>query len=580
MRRDGMKRNVKFAGSLILLSGFLLSDVRAQTAGGSQELNLNPGFFMAILAGLLLALGFQFVLTNFSVAAGSLLIPDPEKEFIPEKKTKEVSNGSEVNTGNKRSILLTLTNLGGIGGMLMAAVSLFFASLFAVKLSLISDNTIGFTLGMVIWAAFFLVVFWLESKAISKIMGGVFSAAVSAVKAGVSGIEKVFAKSETSQMDIVADHVTHNIEHELESTFKHLDLKAAFENYITKLRPGDLDLEKMKDKLVHILKEIKIEEVDHKDGKEFFLRLAGNEPRFSKQDISILDKLYDMAKSVLKVSSIAGGVTGAAAMAGQIPPVRNLRKEVETYLKKTGEPELQPEILQAELEEIFKHPSSTWEILKNKTKTFDKETVVSLVAAKQGVNRQEAMRVADKVEEAIDKVKEQVQVNKDLVENKLKEAKDKVVTEAEQTKDKILHRAEEKLREFFASFDRPELDYLRLKLDFKIMMKHPDLAPKILKAKLQEFDRHTLEGIVSANRFISPQQAKTILDKFEGVRHAVMKEIALAERAIEEKTHKAKAKVLEEAENVRETAIAASWWLFGTLVVSGLAAGIGGMLAL
>jgi hypothetical protein len=54
------------------------------------------------------------------------------------------------------------------------------------------------------------------------------------------------------------------------------------------------------------------------------------------------------------------------------------------------------------------------------------------------------------------------------------------------------------------------------------------------------------------------------------------------ERAGTEISHKVdqvKTFALEQAENTRKTAVAASWWLLGTLIISAIAAALGGMTA-
>lgn len=545
-------------------------------------IDFNPKFFFAVLAGLLIALGFQLVLTNLSVAVGVTAIGNLKNKMLGSRKAGALKRHEEVHEKeNEKSDIpmgVKFMSAAGAWGMITAVLSLFFATLFAVKLSLIPDNSIGVTLGLTIWAVFFMVMLYLESRAIGSILSGLFNSAVGAVRAGLSGIGSVFEKSETAKLESVVEHSIDKVKNDVYHMMSEPDLRDKVESYLNKLQPKEFDTDKLKDELAELINEIKVEE---KEGevpgeKEFFLRVAEKQPRFSKQDVRKLSKLYDMARKALQMASATGGIGSAAALFTRAPAAQRLKQEVEEYLARTGEPELNPDLLKAELEEIFRNPSAATEIIKNKARAFDKETIISVVAAKEGVSEDKARKVADKVEEAINTVRGRVQSNKDLVENKLREAKDKVGAK----KDELLNRAELRIKEFLDKVDRPELDYHVLRTEFEAILHNPKLAPDVLKMKIKQMDAESLKAIIAATDRYSREDAERMVHKFEEARANVLGKIDRAEEEIKHRVEEAKRFSAEQAENTRKTAVAASWWLLGTFVVSAIAAAAGGALAL
>lgn len=76
----------------------------------------------------------------------------------------------------------------GLGAwtLITTSIALFFASLLAVKLGLIGANFIGATLGLVIWATFFMMVTYLEKNMVSTLIGGMASSVKSSLSSATS----------------------------------------------------------------------------------------------------------------------------------------------------------------------------------------------------------------------------------------------------------------------------------------------------------------------------------------------------------------------------------------------------------
>src|SRR5690606_11998073 len=128
-----------------------------------------------IVSGIILAFAFQFLLANLAVALGISAIGDI-REKGNKSRNRDADSASSSKDHDSTPVGVKISTGAGIFMLVTLSLSLFFASLIAVKLSLLTSNLIGFTLGMVIWAATLLLGIYLDSKLISALTGSVFGA--------------------------------------------------------------------------------------------------------------------------------------------------------------------------------------------------------------------------------------------------------------------------------------------------------------------------------------------------------------------------------------------------------------------
>ena len=134
---------------LLLISfAFLAADnLNAQEVytEGFTDTIISPQFFITVIAGVILALGFQFILTALSVAAGITAIGDVKKSYVENKNHttgkhdfKDNGNQEEENTSSVSTGKMVTTGFG-IWSTLTVAISLFGATAFAMNLSLVAS---------------------------------------------------------------------------------------------------------------------------------------------------------------------------------------------------------------------------------------------------------------------------------------------------------------------------------------------------------------------------------------------------------------------------------------------------------
>lgn len=128
----------------------------------------------ALISGLLLAFGLQFLLTNFGVAIGISLLRfrSPQSAQIPQ--TESTPN----------SLLPKPSVMAGLGILSTINVVLFAACFLAVRFSQVRDPVSGAILGSVIWAAYCLILLWLSTSAATSL----FSTALGFTTTGISGL--------------------------------------------------------------------------------------------------------------------------------------------------------------------------------------------------------------------------------------------------------------------------------------------------------------------------------------------------------------------------------------------------------
>jgi len=567
----------------IFLSANAFGQVSVPAPEGTSTAFFDPKFFVAILAGVLIALGFQMVLTNLSVAAGITVVGDIQKkahDTAPEKPEKE---NKKKNKGKSTPLGVILSSAAGGWTMLTAAISLFFASLFAVKLSLVSDNGIGAALGLVIWAVFMMTMVYLESKAIGSVVNGLFSTAIGAVKAGFSGVGSIFRKSESAKMKDIAENTVNKIKYEVYDFAEATDLRNNLKTFLDNMQPRSMDYNKLREEMATLINEISIEQKDgvHPGEKELFLKVAEKQPHISKHEVSKLGQLFDVAKSAMKIAGVLGVTGGAAGVANTVynkQKLGDIKVEVENKLLRL--PYLRPEVVHAELDEIFSNETNTENLRKHEgSDLFDKEYVAAVVATQKNVPRGEALMTAYKVEEAINEILKKSRIT-EIAGSKVDHIRHKVMDSIVHKKDEFLLGIESRIEAFFKKIDRPEFDYNVLKSEFEFMLHNPKMAPEILKRKLKQLDRESFIALLSSNDKYSKEDVEGIFHKFEEAKINVLRKMESAETGFNDRVLQAKEFALEQAENTRKSAAAASWWLFAAFVISGVASVLGGMAAL
>jgi hypothetical protein len=534
-------------------------------------------FFMSLLAGLILAIGFQILLTILSVACGVSILGNVEERFA-------AYNAPRSGTASSGNPLIKISSGIGIWTLVTTSLSLFFASLLAVKISLVASNQIGLTLGLVIWAAFFITMMYFEMRSASSILGGIFTTVFSGIRSSAHFVQDMFSKSPVEKTAEV-------IRHELLETLHDPHLSKTVKEYARSFKMPSFDINKARKELVKLLGDLELKATSREGGleRETFISLAEKHAHLSKEDVEKLGNLYDEAKDAAKDVSKAPG-TGADKVLNAIEKLspgsdedsRQIREKFENYLRSAGVEALNPESLKEDLNKIVSDPKSTKQVVLNRIKQFDHPTIVSIVSKKANMSKEQASQVVNRVESVLESIKEKANTASEKVEGAIQSAQGQAAQAAGAGGNggSFKSALEEKVRSYFNSLQRPELDYDQIKHDFEQMFHDPKASPEVLKARLKSLDRGSLVALVGSWPNVSQESAERIVNKIDEAKHSILQKADEIEHTVKQKTQEARETALHQAENVRQSVMISAWWLLATAMASACASALGGILAL
>ena len=585
---------MKFFKSLsigLLLMCVTLTSASAQVPDVFADTVITPQFFISLLAGVLLAIGFQVVLTALSVAIGITAVGNIQTKAneAPDPNRNDHSNDpSDTPMGVKISSGL------GLFTMITASVALFFASLLAVKLALIGNVGVGIILGLVIWATFFTTMAYLEVKSVSSLLGTLISTVLAGVKSSASALQNLFQGSPYGKIENIADHTVEKLRKEIDHAVDFDQVNKTIEDYIDRIDKNTPDYEKIKQDMTNLLTDIRIEErsVTGEDGSldhETFIKLASEQSNLSKKDVQKLGNVFQEAQKAAgegdtnedKAKKVAATLTNANE-----EDIDGYVSRIEEYLRNTGKEEISPESIREDIEKIVENPSNAQSILTNRANKMDRSTLVALLEQNKNIKHDQAEQVVGYVEKAIDYVANKASD----VQSKAQEQKDSAQqTATAQTNgagDQAKRAAQpspqsqQKIKTYLDGLGRPELQYDSLKRDLEKIMHDPKHSPEVIKNRLSKFDRQTLTALLTSNDRISRRDIENIVRRVDESKNNLLARAEQLESETRIQAEKAKQAALHQAENARKTAASAAWWLFGTAVVSGFAAALGGWLAI
>ncbi|WP_107037255.1 hypothetical protein [Brumimicrobium mesophilum] len=161
-------------------------------------------FYVAIVAGVLLALIFQIVLTALSVAMGITMIGNVKKKFAESQAKLESERGSNEFIYDKDCDHDDITGVKfssafGIWSLITTTLSLFGACALALNLSFFGTLASNLTIALVIWALFYMILFYLESKIVHTLIGGLITTATAGLKFSAGIVKDLFKNVPTAK---------------------------------------------------------------------------------------------------------------------------------------------------------------------------------------------------------------------------------------------------------------------------------------------------------------------------------------------------------------------------------------------
>jgi hypothetical protein len=252
-----------------------------------MPIQTNPPFFVTLIAGLMMAFAFQFLLTSFGIAAGVTALG-----YLPESTSDDPAESADESPVNVGFAV-------GFSTLLTVNTVLFLACFLAVKLSLVQSIVLGAIFGIVIWSAYFLLLIWLSVSAVGSVLGSVFGT----IAAGMQGLTRTVARAfrkpepnpETTEL-IAAS--TKAIRQEVNAALAGNNIRDTVQTYLQTLQPPQFDLAQLRQEMKQIVQEAIPQSPSTvallaKVDRSALVNLLDDRTDFSKQEITQLLQTLD-----------------------------------------------------------------------------------------------------------------------------------------------------------------------------------------------------------------------------------------------------------------------------------------------
>ncbi|MHB9029145.1 MAG: hypothetical protein ACYC9O_10270 [Candidatus Latescibacterota bacterium] len=520
-------------------------------------------FFAALVAGLAIAAGLQLILTNLSVAAGISAV-GPIRAPGDHKSTGDKEKKDE---GVMKTVQ-SFNSYFGIWTLVTASISLFFASWLAVELSFIPRSVVGAVIGLSIWGFFYTFIMVMEAAAISSMVGTTISVARSGFRAASDATVALFKKSPEDRAADAAVKIVESVRKEIFGDIDRDDIKHAIDKYVKELDLSRFQPQNVRREIAELLNDSEINAVithegplldrekitAHLETEKGMTRekaesaVKGVEDAISKiREEASMEK--DRTSKVIDAAMRIAGISSEDAAAS--------REKIENYLRATGKEQLNPEGIKQDLERLVTDPRGGIQAMKARLSSIDKSTVTAVLEQRPDISHDEA----EKIVENIDRIAHDLQGR---VQETVRSSRESAVS---------------KIHTYLDSLHREELSYEGIKQDMVRLYHDPKAGADALVRRLRSVDRDTLKAIVSSRKDISEQDAERIISRMESARDDVIDRAEKMRDEVESRLKDAEREAYHEAEEIRKTAATAAWWAFGTAVASGIAAALGGIVA-
>jgi hypothetical protein len=533
----------------------------------------SPGFFTALIAGIIMAFGFQLILTNLSAAVGLSALHMGVEKF--EKKIRSGSTEQKESRDPPEPITRTAREVNaafGIWAIITVSISLFFAAWLAVKISTPLNIFAGITLGLAIWGLFYIVTAVLEMTAVSSMIGSLMDLVRSGFRTFSDVTSGVMRKSDEQKAADTAREIADAVRNEL---IGDISVRKTIQNYIDSLKP---DYDQIRKEITSVLDdaEIDIQASAAQGTATARIHTGTAAPSPSEMKGKAEEAVSAVKGAARKVSEearsdkdIAEKIADTAMeMAGMSrEEAEQYRHKVEQYLASTGKQELNPEGIKRDIDKLVsENPKAGLEGILSRLSDMDRSTITSILAQRKDMNRDEASHVAEMVSGTVSSLKSRYQ-----------KTKESAGASAQQKQGSL----EARIRGYFDSLDNPELHYSGIKSDFEEMLHNPISGGESMISKLKSIDKHDMEQMVEQSGLnISKEDIDRVIGMIEQARDSVIRQADQMRRTAVEKVRRAEEETVRYADQARKIAASAAWWVFGAALISGIAAAAGGLIGI
>ncbi len=485
-----------------------------------EALFSGPQFFVSLISGVILAFGFQLLLTNLAVATGVSYIAHSSNSSSSSSSSDSDSSGSGVKK---------IGFLFGICTLIAVALALFCACSLAVRLSLYDDPWLGGITGLVIWATYFTLLVWFSSTTVGSLIGSV-------VKSATSGFQTIMgtataalgAKGASDQVVQTAEAAAAALRREFTAGVDVDGIQDNLQSYIASLRSPEVDVTSVEKEFERLIRKSDLTKTDRdalpQIDKATFEELLGDRTDLSREENKRLaERLYrvwekntgssqNLAELMTFVASATGGQLASEGISSQL---NKLVYELRQQRSQDGSPQGGQ---QDNDQGSGSGPGPVQQVVAQSL-----NTMISMIMGKVDLSDLDAKSIIGQIKSAQGEIAGSSSDPSDF---------EKTLKSAAPSDDNIVKAdVEDYLRHAYVS----ELKSAQLDETFRNVLYDNEADETQLREQLSGFGRKLFTGVLTSRGLLTQSEVKDISSRLEIIRQAVLKDVTQAEAVSAEK---------------------------------------------
>lgn len=479
---------------------FWLAQIPVQDGVNTPEdaalLFSGPKFFVALIAGVVLAFAVQLLLANVGVA------------FLLGRSSDSDSDNSHDDGAS--SLGGTMRKIGtalGLATLISVSVALAIACFLAVKLSLIESSGLGAIVGLVIWATYFLLLVWVGSSSVGSLIGSLFHTATSGVQALMgTAAAAMGAKAVNNQVVATAEAAASAIRRELGSAVDPTSIRENVEEYLQMLRPPELDINKIRSEFENLVNDPQLKAVAGSSDlrnidRQKFVELVSSRTDLSKKDMNrIVDQLESVWRQVVD---------------RQAPPQQDRMGELMEYLKSVAPGQTRTDELNAKIDRLMEEMRSSKQADQKAAPGPVQTTLQTGINALMGL----VMGRTDLSDLDVEKILGSLTSAKD----KVTEQADKIATQTGiKTPNLPYSTVRADIENYLLNTYSWQMSQDKIAQEFRDVLYDPAADPGAVRRQLEQISRNDFVQLLQQRGILTQAQIASIADRLELIRTDVL----------------------------------------------------------
>ncbi len=482
-----------------------------------------PQVIIAVLSGVILAFGFQLLLTNLSMAAGVSYVAHSGSSSHSD------SHSDSTSSDDSGTSIKTIGLAFGLWTLITVSLALFFACWLAVKLNVYPDPWTGAITGLVIWALYFSLLTWFSSTAVGSLIGSVVKSATSGFQSMVgTATAAIGAKSASNEIVHTAEAAAAAIRRELTTGLDTSGIQDSLQEYIAGLRSHEVDVSSIEEEFERLLRTSELASSDRDALPEvdssLFEKLLSDRSNLSKEEskrlANRLQRVWErntggnkgMNELMTFVASATGGQLASKGLGDQLSNLIAEMRQSRAQGDQSGDSGSNPG--------NSSNNSSTGPVQQALSQGMN--TLIGMVMGKLDLSDIDASKIVGQIKSA----QNEIQGGGANQADKLSQLRDAAVDDnlIKADAESYLHHA------YLSELKSPDLEE-----NFRTVLYDSDADETEMRHQLSGISRKTFVDALSARGMLTQSEISDLATRLEIVRQDVLKNVTFAEAAAAEK---------------------------------------------